>query len=107
MGYQATGADLKTAAQAAIRVADDPHLPEVACHVLRLSDMEAGRPAGSPCPPVPLNRSPGKGIGLRHAVVPIRLAVKVREKPWVAVLAVGGILGLTFALGYGAGRRKK
>lgn len=106
MGYQPIG-DLKSAAEATIAVADDPHLSEVACQVLRLSAIQKGAKLGPTCPRIPLNRSPGKGIGLRHAVGPIRLAVKVREKPWVAVLAVGSTVALVFALGYGAGRRKR
>ena len=105
MGYQSIGAT--TTAQAVLKIADDPHLPEVVCNVLRLSDIEEGKTPGPPCYRIPSNRNPGQGIGLRYLVGPVRLAVKVREKPvTAAIIAVTGV-ALIFALGYGAGRRKR
>lgn len=103
--YEATGGVLDIAS-AALRASEDPHLPEVTCQVLRLSDIEAGRKLGAACAKIPRNASPGRGIGLRHAVGPIRIAVKARENP---ILAWGSIVGLTllvFAVGYQTGKRK-
>ena len=104
MGYEATG-DLADTATAAMKVAADPYLPEVTCHVLRLSALEEGKKPGPPC----LRTRAGirGGAGLRYAVVPMRILVGVYERPYRSAAVAGGILLGIFALGYftGKGRR--
>jgi hypothetical protein len=94
-------------ASAALRVTEDPHLPEVTCQVLRLADLEAGKKPGPPCQKVSLKASPGRGIGLRHAVVPIRIAVKAREKPLYAFGFVAAVGLSLIAIGFALGRRRR
>jgi hypothetical protein len=99
--YVATGGTLDVA-KAALQVVEDPHLGEVACHVLRLSAMEEGRTPGPRCTRVATTTRPGSGIGLRYAVGPLRTFVAAREQPiiaaGVAVAVVGGLLGLGYLL---------
>lgn len=109
MSYSSTGdlSTLTSAAGAVVDVANDPHLPEVICEVQRLSLLEQGKPLPAPCTKIPLKAGTGKGIGLRYAVVPLRLAVKVREKPWIVAAVALGIGASIFTLGYTSGRRSK
>jgi hypothetical protein len=106
MGYLSTGA-ITDVATAAFKISDDPHLPEVACQVLRLSDIEEGRKLGAPCPKISRNASPGRGIGLRHAVVPIRIAVKARENPIMALGFIAAVTLAVFGVGYVTGKKKR
>ena len=107
MSYRSTGdtTQVLDAATAALKVAQDPYLPEVVCSVLRLSALEEGRAPGPPCRQV--NAAPGRGIGLRHVVVPIRLAVKARQRPIVAFAVVGGALLGLVAFGYALGKNRR
>ena len=107
MSYRSTGdtTAVLDAATAALKVAQDPFLPEVVCSVLRLSALEEGRNPGPRCAKV--NAAPGRGIGLRYAVVPIRLAVKAREQPVLAVAVVGGVLFGLVAFGYALGKNRR
>ncbi len=109
MSYTAQGGSITTATQAAIKIIDDPHLPEVACQVLRLNKIEEGKPLGTPCAKIPKNYKPGQGIGLRYAAGPLRVFVKSREKPWLTYIVIGSTFGVVFLAGYMVGRptRKK
>ncbi len=104
LSYQATGG-LQTAvdiAKIGLDVVKDPYLPELTCQVLRLAALERGQNPGPPC--VRTKAAGTGGIGLRYALVPVRLAVKVREQPIVTPLVVGGVVAGIFALGYLTGR---
>ncbi len=90
-----------------LKIAQDPHLNEVVCQVLRLNALERGVRLPSACPKIPVTRSPGKGIGLRHAVKPLRMFVATRENPYLLPLIVGGGALALFLLGYYAGRTAK
>lgn len=105
--YTGTGdiQGLLDAGKAAFAVADDPHLPEMVCHVFRLAKMEEGKDPGPPCPATSIKYLPGKGVGLRYAIVPVRAVVKIRERPYLSAAAVGGIMLGIFALGFAFGRR--
>lgn len=92
---------------AAQKVAEDPHLPEVICHVNRLSNIQKGQPAGPNCPGFPTYYQPTKGVGLRYVVGPLRTLVKAREHPAAAVAIVGGSIGLIFLAGYVIGKRRR
>lgn len=109
MYFKATG-DVEAvldASKAALMVADDPHLSEVVCHVYRLAKIEQGKDPGPDCPRIPTNTAPGRGIGLRYAVVPVRATVKLREHPYMSIAAAGGILLGLVAFGYALGLRSK
>jgi hypothetical protein len=108
MYYKATGdvGAVLDASKAALMVADDPHLPEVVCHVTRLAKIEQGTDPGPPCPKIPTNQAPGRGVGLRYAVVPVRVLVNVREHPIMAIASTAGILLGLVAFGYALGRRR-
>ena len=91
MAYTAMGGVISTA-NAAIAVAKDPYLSEVVTLVLKLQAQEA-KSAG-------ISGSTGRGVGLRNVVGPLRLFVKIQEKPWILPVAVIGIVGTIFAAGY-------
>lgn len=93
---------------AALKIAQDPHLKEMICHVLRLNALERGVRAPTPCARIPATASPGKGIGLRHAVGPLRMFVTIREKPYLIPLVVGGTAMAVFLAGFflGLGSKK-
>ena len=91
---------------AAVQIVEDPHLSEVACHVLRLAAIQEGRIPGPKCTRVPTNFATTKGIGLRYAVVPLRTFVAAREHPWVGVVTGAGVVLGLIGLGYVLGRRR-
>jgi len=103
MSYQATGDTTRTLADAAKVGTDilrDPFLSEVLCQARRLSALEQLKNPGPPCPKTPKQPLSAGGAGLRYAVVPLRIAVKVREQPLLAPLAVGALISTIFAFGY-------
>jgi hypothetical protein len=111
MPYTELGADwskVGTALEAAGKVAGDPYLKQVACEVLRVSKVEAGQDPGPPCP---LTAPPGTvipgGVGLRHAVWPIKVYGFHKRYPYVIPLAAVGVLGLIFYAGYATGKRRR
>ncbi len=109
VSYLSTGDAASTALDAAtatLKVAEDPFLPEVVCQVLRLSAIEEGRSPGPPCKRLVGRPAPGRGIGLRYAVMPLRVAVKVRERPVMAMIGVGAVLLGLVAFGYGLGHQR-
>lgn len=87
-----------TTVSAATAIVTDPCLPEVSRLVLRLRELEAGPTK----PGVPTTTTPG--IGLCKVVKPLRAVVYVRERPWVGVLGVVGVVGGLIGLGYALGR---
>ena len=98
---------VSSAGSAAARVIEDPHLPEVTCHILRLNAIEKGQKPGPKCKKIPKATAVGRGIGLRYATGPLRTFVAVRERPWIVPVVVGGLLGGVFLLGYVAGAASK
>lgn len=95
----------KPTVNAVLQIVEDPYLPETACEIVRLSNLEAGKSAGPPCKRTdPALASSKKGVGLRHAVGPLRAYITVRQEPWIGVAAVVGIVGGIFYLGYHFGR---
>lgn len=92
MAYTAMSGLVSTA-NAAAAIATDPYLPEVTTLVLKLQSLEKGSTAKS-------EGSTGKGVGLRNVVGPLRLFVKIQEKPWILPVTVVGIFGMVFAAGY-------
>lgn len=95
MTYQATGEEsirdqIVDVGKAVAAVASDPHLSEVTCHVLRLKEIQEGRPDPGICKPVSIDYLPDSGIGLRYAVVPLRYYVAARKHPFIAGLVVIG-----------------
>lgn len=94
---------LSSAGIAATKIAEDPHLPEVTCQVLRLNAIEKGQKPGPACARVPKAAGVGRGIGLRYAAGPLSVFVKTREKPWLIPVVVGSLIGGVFLLGYMAG----
>lgn len=104
--YQATGISTAiSTAQALVDVTRDPHLPEVVCHVLRLDAMESGQPPGPPCQKMSTKAYPGKGIGLRYAVPPLRVLDWAREHPiraaGIAVGTIGALVWIGYLIGEG------
>ena len=89
----------------AINAANDPHLSEVVCHVLRLQGLEEGKVLKA-CRQIPKNYLPGKGIGLRYAIGPLRYLVAARERPFVAAAVGATIIGSLVAVGYVLGKVK-
>lgn len=109
MSYLPTG-DLSTVADVArvsLDVVQDPFLPEVTCLVMRMAALEQGRKPPT-CPKTALSTrlSQGRGIGLRYAVIPLRVTVKVRENPVLTPVVATGVVAGLFLLGYAIGRSK-
>lgn len=108
--HQNLGASLDTigdAVQAASQIVEDPFLPEIACHVLRLSRIAAGEDAGRPCPATVV--TPGrqnKGVGLSAVSAPLRAFTWMRANPLVAMAIGGAVVGGVFWLGYRHGRNR-
>ena len=94
------------ALQAGSKILSDPYLPEAACEVIRLSNVIQGREPGPPCPRTP-RTAITKGVGLRHAVWPIRVYTFHRKNPWVIPLGVAATLGLIFYAGYRTGKGRR
>lgn len=87
--------------EAASELASDPYLAETTCRVLQLSDLEKGvRPRG--CAKTPMGRR--GGIGLRHAIRPLRGIVWARKHPVGAAAIAAGVVGGIFLAGYLVGR---
>ncbi len=111
MSYQpqALGLDLFKKGPAVLRagakILEDPYLPEVACEVMRLSDIEGGKPAGARCPPTRVTAKMKKGVGLRYAVKPLRALIFHKQNPWVVPVVLLGTLGAIFYLGYTMGKK--
>jgi hypothetical protein len=100
-------APVTSATQAALRIVDDPYLQEAACEVLRLSNVVRTRQAGPPCPRTnPAFRGSPRGVGLEHAVGPIRLLILHQERPWLLPVVALTLLGLVYAAGYESGRAR-
>lgn len=95
-----------SAISAASKVVQDPALPEITCHVLRLNKMAEGKPPGLPCPR-PSYTGKGGGIGLALAVVPLRAVVWARENPVLAGAAGLAAVGALVGLGYYWGKKQK
>jgi len=115
MYYQLGDEDVKTqiisTGTAVAAVATDPHMQEVVCHIMRLKALEEGQKDPGTCKLIPTNYLPGKGVGLRYAVVPLRYLVEARKHPITTALliagAIGAIYGIGFIFGKEAGRKRR
>jgi hypothetical protein len=95
------------AIQAASKVVEDPYLPEVSCHILRLNRIAKDQNPGAPCPRTTVSPHTKKGIGLSAAAKPLRAWVWARENPIVAVAAGTSVIGLIWGLGYYSGKKRR
>lgn len=91
---------------AASKVVEDPALPEVGCHLLRLNKAARGLPVGPPCASA-IYPKRGLGVGLSRAVKPLRALVWARTHPITSSAMVSGAVGLLVLLGYYIGRRRQ
>ena len=97
------------AVRAASKVIEDPALPEVACHILRLNRVSAGQHPGPSCPrKVYTALQKRKGVGLSSITKPLRAAVWARQNPAVSIGIGLGVIGIFVGVGYwiGKGSRK-
>lgn len=111
MGYQAVRAlsgtldTIATTVEAAAKVIEDPALPQIACHVLRLHRIARSGDPGPACPPLMLTDvQKQRGIGLYLVDPLLRGAVWARQNPAAAVGIVTGVVGLIGYVGYRIGR---
>lgn len=96
------------AVAAVAKVVQDPALPEVTCHVLRLNKITEGKDPGPPCTRRRYMLTEKKqGIGLTLAVTPLRVAVWARANPLLAAGAGLAVAGLLVGAGYSMGRRQR
>lgn len=96
------------AVAAVAKVVQDPALPEVTCHVLRLNKITEGRDPGPPCTRRRYTLSEKKqGIGLTLAVTPLRAAVWARAHPLLAMGAGLAVAGVLVGAGYTMGRKRR
>ncbi|MFQ5937468.1 MAG: hypothetical protein ACE5LB_13780 [Acidiferrobacterales bacterium] len=103
--YQPLGVTISEAIELGAKAVQDPHLPEFACEVKRLSNIDRGKPAGGPCPRVTATPAQiAQGIGMRHVTGPLRLYIYHRQYPWVFPLAVAALFGATYYMGYLTGK---
>jgi hypothetical protein len=79
-------------------VLNDPALPQIIGMVVELNSLEK-KAASSPS-----SGSTGQGIGLRKVVKPLELFVFYRKNEWILPVAIGGLIGLPFLLGYVVGK---
>lgn len=79
-------------------VLSDPALPQIIGMVVELNAME--KSAAN----TPSSGSTGQGIGLRKVVKPLELFVFYRKNEWVLPVAIAGLVGLPFLLGYVVGK---
>jgi len=94
-----------SAIAAVSKVVQDPALPEVTCHVLRLNKMAEGRDPGPPCARPSYVGKKG-GIGLALAVAPLRAAVWAREHPVLAGGISLAVVGALVGVGYYMGKKR-
>lgn len=90
-------ASITSAAQVALRIKEDPALPEVVTLVEKIKSLSSG---GGPSSP-----STELGVGLRRIVTPLKGFVAYKEHPWILPAFVSGIGFAIFALGMIAGRK--
>lgn len=112
MSYQAIGLDvpaLISRAQklgtTALKVLEDPYLPELTCLVMRLNAIQESRDPGLPCKRTPKGL-PG-GIGLEDVITPVRIFAGIKQKPALGILGIILVLGGIAGLGYLVGKGKK
>lgn len=87
---------------AAVDIASDPYLEEVACRVGQLKSIDRGNAPGA-CPATP-DDLPG-GIGLRRTVPALRAYVYSQQHRWVIPAAIAIAIGVPMWLGYELGRK--
>jgi hypothetical protein len=85
-------------------VAADPYFPEAMCHLLRANNIAEGRPAGA-CRRTPPGVQ-GGGVGLRHAILPLRAYVEHVRNPWLFPLLGAVLLAGVYQLGVNDGRKR-
>ena len=94
-----------SAVEAASKVIEDPYLPEVTCHLLRLNRISRGENPGAPCSRTVVTAAQrGKGVGMGIAAKGLRVFAWARTNPGLAIGVGVGAVGLVFGLGYLVGR---
>lgn len=88
-------------------MANDPYFPEVVCHLLRANNVAEGRPAGHCQPTPPSAAATGRGIGLRHAILPVRAYVEHVRRPWLFPLLGAALLAGVYQLGVNDGKERR
>ncbi len=83
------------------RVIQDPALPTVVELLTELRQVEAARPKT----PSPLTSSE-PGIGLRKIVIPLRIVIAVRKRPWLIPVGIGAAVLLPMAIGYALANKR-
>jgi hypothetical protein len=102
------GTALWGAIEAGARVAEDPYLPEVTCHILRLDKITDGLAPGPRClKTVATKAHKDRGIGMESAAGPLRAFVWYKEHPAIVAALGLGAVGLVWYLGYSMGRKKR
>lgn len=110
---QSLGLDVKElitkggpAIAAAAKVIEDPALPEITCHVLRLNKLTEGKDPGGTCARrAYTEQEKQKGIGLTVLAKPLRLAVWTRQNPILAGLIGASVAGAFIGIGYLWGKK--
>jgi hypothetical protein len=100
--YRTTGAltdlvptGIGNAAQAVKIIVEDPALPKLVQHVIRLNELEKSDTGPTT-----------KGLGLDKVEPYVAMYVRVRERPWTGVVAAGALLAVPFLIGYGIGKTR-
>lgn len=125
MSYIPALGDFDTILDMTKSVVEDPCLVPVTQMVLRLYDLEQKRrkPAAKPAQPAKPGQAPAKptptpakpaaptapvrpakGVGLCHAVTPLKVLLWVQEHRWVVPVGALAIVGGLVGAGYLAGR---
>jgi hypothetical protein len=93
------------ALQAASKVIQDPALPEIICHVLRLNKITEGKSPGPVCAKINYTAAQKRtGLGLARVTKPLRAAVWARQHPAVAAGIGAGVVGFIWFVGYRMGK---
>ncbi len=88
----------RTAIGAVSSITSDPALPEVVGLLGELAKIEAVRAKGRPPSTEP-------GVGLRKVVMPLKVVIAVRRKPWLIPVSIAAVLLVPFTIGFAIGRR--
>jgi hypothetical protein len=90
----------------AMQVVEDPALPQVVDLVKQLKAIEAAKAKKAGTTPSAATTK-SIGIGLEHAIMPLKMYVAYRTRPWFGYVAIAGVLAIPLAVGVLAGRVSK
>jgi hypothetical protein len=89
--------------KAGTTILQDPALPKIVANVMELNSLEKKSPSTSSSG----SSSGGQGIGLNKVVRPLEAFVFYRKNEWILPVALAGVVGAPFLLGYLFGKRKR